>query len=130
MRRKSVKHEKLATLAFVLAILIAVVAFYFVWQNIQYGRSLEGLQKYACVKYLQEHPGETVCPDFTLVQPQQIACCCDTGGTSRFHKYQAYASVPKTADDFAKAQACTEKCSEGGPKASLINVGRCSWIEE
>ena len=130
MHRKSVKHEKLAVAGFVIAIILAMAAFYFIYQNVQYGRSLEGLQRYACVKYLQENPGETVCPQFTLVQPQNVACCCDTGGTSKFHKYQIYAQVAKDAEDPEIVQKCTEKCSEGGSKASLINVGHCAWIEE
>ena len=122
MRRKSVKHEKLAIAGFIVAIILAMAAFYFIYQNVQYGRSLEGLQRYACVKYLQENPGETTCPQFTLIQPQSAACCCDTGGTSRYHKYQIYAQVAKDAEEPEIVQACTKKCAEGGPRATLINV--------
>ncbi len=129
MHRKSIKHEKLAIAGFVIALILAMVAFYYIYQNVQYGRSLEGLQRYACVQYLQQNPGESTCPEFVLIQPQNVACCCDTGGTSRFHIYQVYAQVGKDASDTEITQACSAKCTEGGPRATLVNVGRCSWIE-
>ena len=128
MRGKPVKYEKIATAAFIIAIALALVAFYYIYKEVQYGRSLEGLQRYACVQYLKENPGETECPEFKLVQPVKQACCCDTGGTSRFHKFESYADVPKGSTEFQLTEACTNKCKEGGPRAMLLNVGRCSWV--
>ncbi len=75
MRSKPIKHEKherLAITAFIITLAISILAFYYVWnQNVQIGRTIEGVRDYACTVYLRDNPTETSCPEFTVVQQQE-----------------------------------------------------------
>jgi len=130
MRSKPVshfKHEKLAMYGFLIALIIAVGAFYYIWQStVEYGRSIAGLESFACAQYQRENPGEP-CPDFVLIQPELKVCCCETlSGTGRFGKYAVEAPVPKDADEYTYEQTCMKACSHGG---TFLNTGNCKWVE-
>jgi hypothetical protein len=66
MRRKPIKHqkhEKLAITAFIVTLAIAILAFYYAYQqNVQYGKTVAGVMSYACLQYLQANPSATSCP--------------------------------------------------------------------
>ncbi|MBI4145939.1 hypothetical protein HY489_01225 [Candidatus Woesearchaeota archaeon] len=129
-KKDHVKHEKIAIAAFVITLILAGGAFYFVWKvNLGFGRTIEGLRDYACIQYQKENcPGEQCpCPDFTLYIPEKKQCCCDLPGEGRFSKYGIYVDVPIGADQITYTARCEEGCQKGG--ARVLNVGRCRWID-
>lgn len=125
-------HERLAIAGFIISILLASAAFYYIYQvQINYGRTIEGLRDYACVQWQRENCADNepncACPSFTLQIPEKKLCCCDLPGEGRYSKYGMYADVPLGADEVTYAARCAEGCAKGG--ARLLNTGRCRWIE-
>ena len=125
MRRKSVsqKQYKSVVFAFVVTLLISMGAFYFIYQqNVTYGKSVQGLQKYACAQYMRE-TGASSCPSFTVIQATYELCCCETKGGFGL---DVRAQVGVDATEASRAQACTQACGEYGAK-QFIDFGRCGF---
>mgnify|MGYP007044044725 CR=1 FL=1 len=63
-------HERLAIAGFIISIILASAAFYYIYQvQVNYGRTIEGLRDYACVQWQKENcqkgEGNCPCPTFT-----------------------------------------------------------------
>lgn len=140
---KHTKHSKLAYAGFILALAISFLALYYIWTNTAgFGKSIQGLQNYACVQYLKENPGQKVCPSFTAIETAKDFCCCynpeSTSKTSNFGEIQLEVEVhsewldaieefkatkEKSQDYLNFEEYCTEECTK--EIRSLRNVGRC-----
>ncbi len=128
---KRVRHEKLAAAGFIIVLIIALGAFYYIWKTqIQFGRTIEGLRSFACSQWAKENKKPvSECPDIKLIQPETALCCCSTGSSGKFNKYEARVIVPKNSGEQAIIPVCNDKCSQGGSKSYLVNAGNCQWIE-
>ena len=130
MRRSEnhLKHERIATFAFIITLVIALAAFYYVWQqNVTIGKTVAGVRSFACVQYLNQHKDAETCPELVAYVTATAPCCCwNPASTSRFKgKVQLYVPLPVGTDQTAE---CTSACASAS--RVLKNVGRCSWIEE
>lgn len=124
MRRVKQKHTKTAYVAFIITLAIAILALYYAWTTTPgYGKTIAGLQNYACVQWLKENPGQTTCPQFTAIETQKEFCCCyNPESTSRFQgKMEVYVDVGQDPQ-----ASCAAKCAENA--RVLQNVGNCKWI--
>ena len=126
MRRKSMnhrKHEQVALVAFMLTVILATGALYYVWQqNISYGLTVEGLRAYACAQYMYENPRAKECPDFIAVQITETPCCCETKGGFGL---DTRAKVSVDATEAEQTMACQERCEEHG--TTFVTLGRCGF---
>ncbi len=128
MRSKSLskhqKHETAALMAFIITVIIAGAAFYYVYQqNISYGLTIEGLRSYACAQYMRENPEEKDCPAFIAVQITETSCCCETKGGFGL---DTRAKVSVDATEAEETMACQERCSEHGAKR-FVGLGQCGF---
>lgn len=113
MRKQPVKHEKhekMAITAFIITLAISIIAFYYIYQqNVQFGRTVEGVQDYACSVYLRENPKAATCPVFVAVETEMIDCCCRTQGGFGL---QVQALAPESDRTGIMAQrSCIAKCA-------------------
>jgi hypothetical protein len=118
------KHSKLAYAGFIIALAISFIALYYIWTHTAgFGKSIQGLQNYACVQYLKENPGEKTCPSFTAIETQKDFCCCyNPNSQSKFGgKMEIYVAIGDNAE-----LSCSLECKNNGRE--LDNVGRCKWI--
>ena len=115
------RHEKLAVFAFLFTLLLAIGAFYYIWQNQSpYGKTLEGLQLYWEAEWKRTHPGEPL-PVVVFEQPEKVPCCCKTkGGFAN----DIWAVVPKGSSEEVQLAECIGTCEEKF-HAQGMGLGRC-----
>ncbi len=118
------QHERIAVIALMFTILLAGLAYYYVWkQQVSYGLSVEGLRAYACAQYMRENPKAEDCPSFIAVQLTETDCCCETRGGFGL---DTRAKVSVDATEAEQTMACQERCSEHGAKR-FVSLGRCGF---
>ena len=78
MRREPVdKHQKMAIAGFIITLVVAIIAFYYVWQmGVNYGKTIEGARALASIwekrKALQEQRPAEIPDKFLAMRPP---CC-------------------------------------------------------
>lgn len=122
------KQEKLAIFAFAVTLILAISAFYYIYnQQVQYGKTVEGLQKYFEAQWRREHPGEPV-PIVTFEQPETVGCCCQLPSGGRFSKFGIQEVLPKSADESIRVSICQDACAERGATFLAVQASnkRCT----
>jgi len=117
---KHQKHERMAVAAFIITLAIAIIAFYYVYQQGRtQGQTIAGLRAYYCTS---EKLSEEECADITFVQPESITCCCETQGGFAL---DTTTTVIKEANEFEQVQACQNRCEELA--TTFVDLGRCPF---
>ena len=120
-KTKHQKHEKLAMFAFLVTLLIAIGALYYMWQmSAQYGKSIQGLEAYAKVQWERDNPGVPY-PGMVIRQTTTEPCCCETKGG---RPLETYVTTGTSDTEEQRQGACLKLCSDKY-LAIGMGIGRC-----